>query len=64
MQQDAEAIGDAAKDVVDKATKPNANKKSIEISGKGLLEAAKGIADVVPIAIEIVKTGSQFAGIV
>lgn len=40
-----------------------ANKKSIEISGKGLLEAAKGIANVVPIAIEIVNTVRHFAGI-
>jgi Leucine-rich repeat (LRR) protein len=63
QQQDAEAISDAAQDVVAKATKPSPNKKSIEISGKGLLEAAKGIADVVPIAIGIVKVISAFAGI-
>jgi hypothetical protein len=61
---DAEAISDAAEAVVAKATKPNPNKKTLEISGKGLLEAAKGTADVVPIAIEIVKTVSPFAGIV
>ena len=61
---DAEAISDAAEAVVAKATKPNPNKKTLEISGKGLLEAAKEIADVVPIAIEIVKTVSHFAGIV
>jgi hypothetical protein len=61
---DAEAISDAPEAVVAKATKPNPNKKTLEISGKGLLEAAKGIADVVPIAIEIVKTVSHFAGIV
>jgi hypothetical protein len=61
---DAEAISDAAAEVVAKATKPNPNKKTLEISGKGLLEAAKGIADVVPIAIEIVNTVSPFAGIV
>ena len=60
---DAEAISDAAA-VVAKATKPNPNKKTLEISGKGLLEAARGVADVVPIAIEIVKTVSHFAGIV
>lgn len=61
---DAEAISDAPEAVVARATKPNPNKKTLEISGKGLLEAAKGIADVVPIAIEIVKTVSHFAGIV
>jgi hypothetical protein len=61
---DAEAISDAAEEVVAKATMPNPNKKTLEISGKGLLEAVKGIADVVPIAIEIVKTVSPFAGIV
>ena len=44
---DAEAISDAAEEVVAKATKPNPNKKTLEISGKGLLEAAKGIAEVV-----------------
>src|ERR1700676_518448 len=64
QKADAEAISDAAEAVVAKATKPNPNKKTLEISGKGLLEAAKGIADVVPIAIEIVKTMSHFAGIV
>lgn len=60
---DAEAVSDAAEDVVAKATKPNPNKKSVEISGKGLLEAAKGIAGVVPIAIEIVKAIGHFAGL-
>jgi Leucine-rich repeat (LRR) protein len=60
---DAEAISDAAEEVVAKATKPTPNKKSVEISGKGLLEAAKGIAEVVPIAIEIVKAVSHFVGI-
>ena len=64
QKADAEAISDAAEEAVAKATKPNPNKKTLEISGKGLLEAAKGIADVVPIAIEIVKTMSHFAGIV
>jgi hypothetical protein len=47
QKADAEAISDAAEEAVAKATKPNPNKKTLEISGKGLLEAAKGIADVV-----------------
>jgi hypothetical protein len=46
----------SAKDLVEKATKTEPNKKSIEISAKGLKEAVEGIADVVPIAAQIVTT--------
>jgi hypothetical protein len=53
---EAEAVSDAAGDLVDKALKEKPNKKSIEISANGLLEAAKGIAAVLPIATDIVKT--------
>jgi hypothetical protein len=42
--------------LVEKATKTEPNKKSIEISAKGLKEAVEGIADVVPIAAQIVTT--------
>lgn len=60
QKEDAEAVADAATDLVGKATKDKPNKKSVEISANGLLEAAKGIAGVVPIAIEIAKTVGSF----
>lgn len=53
---DAEALSDAVKDTMDKAAKPQPNKKSIEISAKGILDAAKDIAEVVPIATKIAST--------
>jgi len=63
-KEDAEAVADAATDLVGKAIKDKPNKKSVEISANGLLEAAKGIAGVVPIAIEIAKTvGGFIAGL-
>jgi Leucine-rich repeat (LRR) protein len=60
---DAEAVSDAAEEVVTKATKPNPNKKSVDISAKGLLEAAKGIVDVIPIATSIVQAVGKLAGL-
>ena len=57
---DAEAVAEAAGDLVKKATADKPNQKSVEISGKGLLEAAEGIASVVPIALKIVSTVSKF----
>jgi hypothetical protein len=63
QEVDAEAISDAAEEVVAKATNPN--KKTLEISGKGLLEAAKGSSGrSTDRDFEIVKTVSHFAGIV
>jgi hypothetical protein len=60
QRDEAEAVGDAAEEYVKKATAAKPNKKSLEISGKGLLEAAKAIADVVPIATGIISTVTNF----
>ena len=60
-RETAEAVADATSDLVAKATKEAPNRKSIEISASGLLEAAKGIAAVVPIATEIVRVVTDFA---
>jgi hypothetical protein len=60
QQDEAEAVGDAAEEYVKKANAVKPNKKSLEISGKGLLEAAKAIADVVPIATSIISTVTNF----
>jgi ElaB/YqjD/DUF883 family membrane-anchored ribosome-binding protein len=59
---EAEAVADAAGDLVDKALRDKPNKKSIEISANGLLEAAKGIAAVLPIATDIVKSVTRLLG--
>jgi len=60
---DAEAVSMAAKELVDKATAEKPNKKSVQISAKGLKEAAEGLAGVVPIALEIVSTIAAFMGL-
>ena len=61
--EDTEAIAVSAKDLVEKASKEKPNNKLLEISAKGLKEAAEAIKDVVPIAISIIKTVAGFAGI-
>ncbi len=61
-KDDAEAIAEAATDLVGKATREQPNKKSIAISATGLVDAAKAIAEVVPIATSIVSTVTKFVG--
>jgi ElaB/YqjD/DUF883 family membrane-anchored ribosome-binding protein len=58
---EAEAISDAVKDAMDKVAKPQPNKKSIEISVKGILEAARDIAEALPVATKIAAAiGAMF----
>lgn len=61
---DAEAISDAIKDLLEKAARSAPNKKSIEISAKGLLEAAKSVAEALPIAMKIAAAVGGLFGIV
>lgn len=63
QKDDADAIAEVASDLVKKSTLPNPNKKSIQLSANGLLEAAKGIAGVIPIATEIVHLVAKFVGL-
>jgi hypothetical protein len=51
--ESAEAVGEAAKDTMEKVSKDKPNKKSIEVSAKGMLEAAKDVAEALPIATKI-----------
>lgn len=61
--EDTEAVLESAKDLIEKVNKEKPNKKLIELSAKGFKEAAEAIADVVPIALSIVKTVAAFAGV-
>lgn len=54
--EDAGAVADMVKETMNKVNTPAPNKKSIEISAKGMVEAAKGIAEVLPIATKIATT--------
>ena len=62
QQEEADAVGEVASELVKKASQPNPNKKAVQISAKGLLEAAKGIASVIPIATSIVGLIVKFLG--
>ena len=60
----AGAVADALKDTLEKVAQPQPNRKSIQISAKGMVEAAKGIADVLPIATKIATTVAGMFGFV
>ena len=52
-QEDAEAVADTAKDLVDKAAKGKPNKASISITAEGLKAAAANLKDVIPDVLSI-----------
>ncbi|WP_263382693.1 hypothetical protein [Granulicella arctica] len=51
--EDKEAVADKAAELKALAEKETPNKKSLNITASGMMEAAKGIASVVPIALKI-----------
>ncbi len=61
--EDAEAVADYAKDLVEITKDDKPNKTKFRITGEGLKEAAKSIAEVVPIATQIVMTVAKLAGL-
>jgi hypothetical protein len=64
-KEEAEAVAETAKALIETASKEKPNKAMIEITGEGLKKAAKNIASVtpivLPIAIEIVKAVSSIS---
>ena len=56
MDNVATSVATAVKETMEKAAKMPPDKESIKVSAKGLIEAAKSIADVLPIAIKIAST--------
>lgn len=65
-KEEAEAVAASAKVLVDQAKAPKPNKTMLQISGEGLKQAAKNLADVTPlvlaIATQIVLTVGKLAG--
>lgn len=51
--EEAEAIVDLTKDLVDKAAVQKPNKTTLQITGEGLKQAAQNIADVMPTVLSI-----------
>lgn len=51
--EDAEAVAEAAKDLVEKATAEKPNKKLLSINGENLKQAAQSLAGVMPIVLDI-----------
>ena len=64
--EDAEAVADSAKALVDAANKPKPNKATLQITADGLKKAAENIAAVMPavvgIATQIVGAVFKLAG--
>jgi hypothetical protein len=64
--EDAEAVADSAKALVDAANKPKPNKATLRITADGLKKAAENIAAVTPavvgIASQIVSTVFKIIG--
>lgn len=58
--EEAEAVAQAAQDLIDKAAADRPNKTLIQISGEGLKKAAENLAGVMPavltIAVQILRT--------
>jgi hypothetical protein len=51
--EEAEAIVELTKDLVDKAVAEKPNKTTLQITGEGLKQAAQNIADVMPTVLSI-----------
>lgn len=54
-EEEAKAIADTAKNLVDAANQKKPNKPTITITAEGLLKAAKNLAKVIPVIVPIVK---------
>jgi hypothetical protein len=65
-KDDAEAVAQTAKALIDQASSQKPNKTLLQISGEGLKQAAKNIADVLPavapIALQIVALVARLSG--
>ncbi len=65
--EDAEAVAESAKILVEKASEVKPNKTMVQITGEGLKQAAKNIADVLPtvltIATQIVAVVGRIAAL-
>ncbi len=61
--EDAQAVADYAKDLVEIAKEDKPNKTKFRITGDGLKEAAKSMAEIVPIATNIVMAVAKLAGL-
>lgn len=53
--EDAQLVQECADEAIEEATKEEPNRRRLEIKGKSLIEAAKNLAAVTPIAVEIAK---------
>jgi len=53
--QDVEAVEQLAQAALDEANKEQPNKMLLKVTGDGLVQAAKNLAKVTPIAVEIAK---------
>ena len=66
-KEEAEAVAEAAKDLVEKSAKTTPNKTSIQITAEGLKKAAENIAAVMPtvltIAASIIKAVLKMTGV-
>ena len=65
-QEEAEAVAEIAETLVETAASDKPKKKSIQITGEGLKQAAKNLADVLPgiivIATQIVAAATKLGG--
>jgi len=61
-REDAEAIAETTKDLFEKVVKPEPNRKAIQITAKGLKDAAEAIAESIPIVASIVATVGKIVG--
>ncbi len=52
-QEDAQAVAETAKVLVDSAKAEKPNKTMVKITGEGLRQAARNLAGVVPVAVKI-----------
>lgn len=53
--EDAQLVQECADEAIEEAAKEEPNRRRLEIKGKSLIEAAKNLAAVTPIAVEIAK---------
>jgi methyl-accepting chemotaxis protein len=65
-KEDAEAVAETAKALVDQAKSEKPNKTLLQISGEGLKQAAQNLASVMPsvasIAVQIVTAVARLSG--
>lgn len=62
-REDAEAVADMVETTMEKVAEPAPNKKALQFSLKGIVDAAKGLTDALPVAVKLAAAVAAIFGL-